>query len=53
MGTSVEMIDRTYGHLTADAAVYELELLDTFDGQVVDEGDGTSGRQMDAADEAI
>jgi integrase len=53
MGTSVEMIDRTYGHLTADAAVYELELLDTFDGQVTDDVGGIAGRQMDAADEAI
>jgi hypothetical protein len=32
MGASVEMIDRTYGHVTAGAAVFELELLDTFDG---------------------
>jgi len=31
MGTSVEMIDRTYGHLAADAESYERELLDAFD----------------------
>ncbi len=32
MGTSVKMIDRTYGHLVAGADVYERELLDAFDG---------------------
>ena len=31
MGTSVEMIDATYGHLAPDADEYELALLDTFD----------------------
>jgi hypothetical protein len=31
MGTSVEMIDRTYGHLAPDAEDYERGLLDTFD----------------------
>ena len=31
MGTSVKMIDRTYGHLLAGADVYERELLDAFD----------------------
>jgi integrase len=31
MGTSVEMIDRTYGHLTADAADHERGLLDAYD----------------------
>jgi hypothetical protein len=31
MGTSVKMIDRTYGHLVAGADVYERELLDAFD----------------------
>jgi hypothetical protein len=43
MGTSVKMIDRTYGHLVAGADVYERELLDAFDraqrrqlGRVVD-----------------
>ena len=30
MGTSLEMIDRTYGHLTPDADEYELSLLDAF-----------------------
>jgi hypothetical protein len=33
MGTSVKMIDRTYGHLVAGADVYERELLDAFDAQ--------------------
>jgi hypothetical protein len=32
MGTSVEMIDRTYGHLAADAEEYERGLLDAYDG---------------------
>jgi hypothetical protein len=31
MGTSVEMIDRTYGHLAPDAEEYERGLLDEFD----------------------
>ena len=31
MGTSVEQIDRTYGHLLPDAADYERSLLDAFD----------------------
>lgn len=31
MGTSVKMIDRTYGHLVAGADVYGRELLDAFD----------------------
>jgi integrase len=33
MGTSVEQIDKTYGHLLPDAAEYECGLLDAFDGQ--------------------
>jgi hypothetical protein len=33
MGTSVEMIDRTYGHLAPDAEAYERELLDAFDAK--------------------
>jgi hypothetical protein len=31
METSVEMIDRTYGHLAPDAEDYERGLLDAFD----------------------
>jgi integrase len=31
MGTSVKIIDRTYGHLVAGADAYERELLDAFD----------------------
>jgi integrase len=31
MGTSVEQIDRTYGHLLPDAADHERDLLDAFD----------------------
>jgi integrase len=33
MGTSVEMIDRTYGHLAPDAEAYERGLLDAFDAK--------------------
>jgi hypothetical protein len=33
MGTSVNMIDRTYGHLAADAEDYERGLLDAFDAR--------------------
>ena len=35
MGTSVEMIDRTYGHLAPDAEDYERGLLDEFDAREV------------------
>ena len=31
MGTSVKMIDKTYGHLAANADEYERELLDGYD----------------------
>lgn len=31
MGTSIDMIDATYGHLAADAAAHERELLDQWD----------------------
>jgi hypothetical protein len=31
MGTSVEMLDRVYGHLLPDAADHERGLLDGFD----------------------
>jgi integrase len=33
MGTSVDMIDQTYGHLASDALEHELGLLDAFDGR--------------------
>jgi integrase len=33
MGTSAEMIDRTYGHLVPDAETYERDLLDAFDAR--------------------
>jgi integrase len=33
MGTSVAMIDATYGHLAADAAEHERSLLDAWDGR--------------------
>jgi integrase len=34
MGTSVEMIDETYGHLVADADGFERALLDAYDTRV-------------------
>jgi hypothetical protein len=34
MGTSLEMIDRTYGHLAPDAEVVELALLNAYDARV-------------------
>ena len=33
MGTSVDMIDRTYGHLAPDAEAYERDLLDAYDAR--------------------
>jgi integrase len=33
MGTSVQQIDKTYGHLLPDAVDYERGLLDAFDAQ--------------------
>ena len=33
LGTSVEMIDRTYGHLAPDAEEYERGLLDAYDAR--------------------
>jgi integrase len=41
MGTSVEQIDRTYGHLLPDAVDYERGLLDAFDVHVTDVEEGT------------
>jgi len=41
MGTSVAMIDATYGHLAPDAEEYERELLDAFDARcLTSEGRG-------------
>jgi hypothetical protein len=40
MGTSVEMIDKTYGHLLPDAVDYERGLLDAFDAR---ENESASG----------
>jgi integrase len=34
MGTSVEMIDRTYGHFARDAEKYERDLLDEYDAKL-------------------
>jgi len=46
MGTSLEMIDKTYGHLAPDADEYELSLLDTFDTRV----SPAPGHLLDTAD---
>ena len=46
MGTSVKMIDQTYGHLVADAEEYERDLLDAYDGrasEAVDPGPTSAG----------
>lgn len=42
MGTSVQMIDTTYGHLAQDAEDQDRDLLDTFDGQ-----NGMGGHAVD------
>lgn len=46
MGTSLEMIDKTYGHLAPDADEYELGLLDAFDARVL----AADGHILDAGD---
>lgn len=43
MGTSVEQIDKTYGHLLPDAVEHERGLLDAFDSR-------TFGHLSDAAE---
>ena len=51
MGTSVAMIDRTYGHLAAGADDYERELLDAYDrrsssnGRCVGAGSAAAGEE--------
>jgi integrase len=49
MGTSLQMIDRTYGHLAAGADAWERELLDGFD----ERGRGTNGRYLGAENEEM
>lgn len=46
MGTSLEMIDKTYGHLAPDADEYELGLLDAFDALI----SGADGHFLDTGD---
>jgi integrase len=46
MGTSIEMIDKTYDHLAPDADEYELGLLDAFDARFSVAG----GHLLDTAD---
>lgn len=35
MGTSVKMIDATYGHLVADAEAFERDILDAWDARTL------------------
>lgn len=51
MGTSVKMIDRTFGHLLAGADEHERELLDRFDNGR-SEPDGRCVGGEEAADAA-
>lgn len=41
MGTSVQMIDRTYGHLAQDAVEHDRALLDAYDAEGEEEPAGT------------
>jgi integrase len=52
MGTSVEMIDRTYGHLAQDSADQDRDLLDAYDGDNGGGGHalGTNSDEGDACD---
>ena len=43
MGTSVEMIDRTYGHLLPDAVDHERGLLDAYDAASVEKEEARLG----------
>jgi hypothetical protein len=43
MGTSVEQIDKTYGHLLPDAEDYERRLLDAFDARADEASPRASG----------
>ena len=43
MGTSVEMIDQTYGHLAPDADEWELGRLDAFDARETAQGGHSLG----------
>jgi len=49
MGTSLEMIDKTYGHLAPDADDYELGLLDAFDARDSE----VVGHLLDTADRRL
>ena len=46
MGTSVQMIDRTYGHLALDAEEHDRALLDKFDARP----EGVCGHVVGTAD---
>jgi integrase len=52
MGTSVQMIDATYGHLAQDAEDQDRDLLDAYDGHNDDGGHavGTNPDDRDACD---
>ena len=44
MGTSVEQIDKTYGHLLPDAETAERDLLNAFDAQQAPEAEAAANR---------
>jgi hypothetical protein len=44
MGTSLTMIDQTYGHLAPDAEERERELLDAYDTAASDSDEALSSR---------
>lgn len=44
MGTSLTMIDATYGHLAPDAEERERELLDAYHAAAPDSGEASSSR---------
>jgi hypothetical protein len=43
MGTSLAMIDATYGHLAPDAEEHERALLDAYDRSAVSTAEGRGG----------
>ena len=47
MGTSVEMIDRHYGHLAPEAEDYERRLLDAYDAKTEALGRGLGSESGD------
>ena len=50
MGTSLQMIDRTYGHLAQDAEDQDRDLLDAYDGAARNGGGHVVGTELDAGE---